>query len=418
MKDTETNSESYQTVTVTEDSNYVVYSPVSNTDANNTTDQLIVQPEAHDNAPSVADSSESDSVPEEEIGSSPNKKSIKKTAGFALFLIFNIVVLFLTAQAEFSKEAPKYQGKPFGAESILFLQGAILCLVIVLAAETIKYILMMKYLGEKKSVRVAFETAALGKYYDSLTPSGAGGQPFQIWHLHSKGYSTGASSAMPLTGFVTMQFGFVILALIVVIFNNNAISAVPLKIAAYAGIFTYTIVPFMIVLSAIAPKLSFRIVKFFTNLGHKIHIIKNPEESLAKAEKALTDYSESLKKIGKNKLLLLVLFALSVLFQVALCSIPFFVIHVFGGNLGFIQSLSMTVFVYASVTLIPTPGNSGAAEGSFYILFNQLDTSGLFWAMLLWRFLCYYSFILIGLIVYGVNAIQKLLSRKKNKSDE
>ena len=110
-------------------------------------------------------------------------------------------------------------------------------------------------------MRAAFETAALGKYYDSITPSGAGGQPFQIWHLHSKGYSNGAASAMPLTGFVTMQYGFVFLCAFVFIFNNGVIGVLPLKIAAYVGMFTYSIVPTMIILTAVSPRTSAKMIR-------------------------------------------------------------------------------------------------------------------------------------------------------------
>ena len=84
----------------------------------------------------------------------------------------------------------------------------------------------------------------------------------------------------------------------------------------------------------------------------------------------------------------------------------------------FVQSLCMCVFVYFSVTIIPTPGNAGAAEGSFYILFNQLDTSGLFWAMLIWRFLTYYIFLLTGLAIYGVRAIERVLKKRRPAEKE
>ena len=346
------------------------------------------------------------------------KKKIRKIIGIVAFVIFNAIVLFFTARDQFSQTTPKFQGEPFGIKNVMFLLGGILCVVVVLGIETIKYVLMMRHLGEKVSVRAAFETAALGKYYDCITPSGAGGQPFQIWHLHSKGYSNGASSAMPLTGFVTMQYGFVFLCAFVFIFNNGAISSVPLKIAAYVGMFTYSIVPTMIILTAVSPSTSAKMINFFVNLGAKIRIIKKPDQVKTKVENSLNDYAECLRKIEKNKGLLVSLFVLSFILQVAMCSIPYFVIHTFGGDLGFIQSLSMCTFVMASVTIVPTPGNSGAAEGSFYLLFNKLDTFGLFWSMLVWRALCYYSFIIIGVIIYLYGAVEKIVKLRKEKKSE
>ena len=139
---------------------------------------------------------------------------------------------------------------------------------------------------------------------------------------------------------------------------------------------------------------------------------------IAKAESRIRKHSASMKYITKSKTLLGEMFLLSIVYHVALCSIPFFVIHMFGGEIGFITSLCMCVFVYASVTIVPTPGNSGAAEGSFYILFSQLGESGIFWAMLVWRFLCYYSFINIGLLVYGHRAAKKLIKKKAKVSEQ
>lgn len=341
-------------------------------------------------------------------------KKIRKIIFVVIFVLLNALVLFFTAKADFSKEAPTID-YTFSFWNVMAIVGALFCVVVVYAAETMKYVLMMRRLDEKVSVKVAFETVALGKYYDNITPFGAGGQPFQIMHFRKNDYSSGAAAAMPLASFITMQFGFVLLAITVFVFNNKVIDNTLIKITAYVGVVAYTIVPFMIVLSAISPSVSAKIVGFFIRIGGKIKIIKDPQATFDRVEKGLQRYSDSLKFIAKKQTLLIELLGLSILYQVALCSLPFFVIHIFGGEIGFIQALSMCLFVYASITIIPTPGNSGAAEGSFYILFSELDTSGLFWAMLVWRFLCYYSFIITGVGVYTVGAVGNIIRRIRSK---
>lgn len=353
---------------------------------------------------------------ETEEQSNPEKakrKKILRIVGAIAFVILNAIVLFFTARNDFSKDAPPITSAPFSGKNLLFLLCAIGCLVLAIAAETIKFLMMMHRLGERVSLRAALETMILGKYYDYITPSGAGGQPFQIWNLHAKGYSQGAASAMPLASFVTMQFGFVLIAIPVFLFNNGAVDSVAIRIAAYVGLVAYMLVPIMIVLSAISPAASAKIVGFFVKIGAKLRLVKHPARTAEKAENALLRYSDSLKTIAKSPILLVALFVFSVLYQAAICSIPYFVVRMFGGQLGFIQSLSMCVYVYFSVTIIPTPGNAGAAEGSFYLLFNQLDTSGLFWAMLIWRFLTYYIFLILGLLVYAVRALERLFRRKR-----
>ena len=345
------------------------------------------------------------------------KNKILKRVGLILFIALNAAVIWYTASLEFSGKAPPPE--KFRFTNILFLLGGIMCLVIVLACETVKYMLMMRHLGEKVSVRHAFSTAALGKYYDCITPSGAGGQPFQIYYLHSNNYSVGAASAMPLSGFFTMQFGFVILCVVAFIFGNSIINSTGLtgiKITAYVGAVAYTVVPVMIIISGVAPKIAMKIVAGVVRFGAKLHIVKNPNHTIMKSIRSLRNYSDNIKKITKDKALLIKLLVLSTLFQLAMCSMPFFVVRTFDGKLGYFEALFMCVYIQAAVSLIPTPGNAGAAEGSFYMVFSSLGTSGTFWAMLLWRLLCYYSFIIIGVLIYGYNAVTKVVQkRRENK---
>lgn len=357
---------------------------------------------------------------EEEIPDAPEKPKGKnklvKRIGIILFVLLNAAVIYFTASSEFSKKAPP--PIKFSFTNILFLLGGILCLIVVLGSETLKYMIMMRHLGEKVSFRHAFSTAALGKYYDCITPSGAGGQPFQIYYLHSQGYSGGAASAMPLSGFFTMQFGFVILCLFAFIFGNSAMNATGqtgIKITAYFGAIAYTVVPVMIIISGVAPKIAMRIVAFFVRIGAALHIVKKPNHTIMKSVRSLNNYSVNIKRITKDKGLLTKLLILSTIFQLAMCSMPFFAVRTFDGDLNYFDALFMCIFIQAAISLIPTPGNAGAAEGSFYIVFSSLGTAGTFWAMLIWRFLCYYSFIVIGVLIYGFNAVVRLRENHRAK---
>lgn len=352
-------------------------------------------------------------APEQVEEPKKNNKWVKR-GGVVAFVLVNAAVIYFTAANEFSKKAP--EPIKFDFTNVLYILGGILCLVIFLGCETVKYMIMMRHLGEKVSFRHAFCTAALGKYYDCITPSGAGGQPFQIYYLHSNGYSNGASSAMPLSGFFTMQFGFVILCIFAFIFGNgvaNGVLAPGIKITSYCGAIGYTIVPVMIIITGIAPKIAMRIVAFFVRTGAKLRIVKKPNHTIMRAVRSLNNYSTNIKMITKDRGMLFKLLLLSVILQLAMCSMPFFAVHTFGGDIGFFEALILCIFIQSAISLILTPGNAGAAEGLFYIVFSSLGKSGTFWAMLFWRLLCYYSFIIIGVLVYGYNAVEKIREKRK-----
>ncbi len=363
----------------------------------------------------MTDTPDQDVPPEKPKGMS----KLAKRIGIVVFIIINAAVIWFTAFNEFSKKTPP--PIQFSFTNILFLLAGILCLVVVLGCETVKYVLMMRHLGEKVSWRHAFSTAALGKYYDCITPSGAGGQPFQIYYLHSNGYSSGAASAMPLSGFFTMQFGFVILCLFAFIFGNSAFNETGLtgiKITAYVGAVAYMLVPVMIIISGVAPKIAMRIVAFFVRVGAFLHLVKRPNHAIMKSVRSLNNYSVNIKKITSDRPLLIKLLLLSTLFQLAMCSMPFFAVRTFDGDLNYFEAVFMCVFIQAAVSLVPTPGNAGAAEGSFYIVFSRLGTAGTFWAMLIWRLLCYYSFIIVGVLIYGYNAVLNLRKKRLSAQDE
>ena len=332
---------------------------------------------------------------------------------FIIFVAFNAGVILFTALREFGSKPPEKLGFAFGPWNYLMIGAGFLCPLIAIGIETAKYMLMMKATKEKLSFKHAFETAALGKYYDNITPSGVGGQPFQIYNLHKAGYSNGSSMAMPLTGFFTMQTGFVILAILTFILNGDVVTGLEIRIPAYIGVVMYMFAPALIIIFTISEQAGETLIRFFVGIGAKIRLIKRPDKLIGSLIRTFSEHRESVLMISRKKWLLPVLLGLSFLFQVAMMSIPYFIIRAYNGDVSYVNLLSMTVYAYCAITIIPTPGNSGAAEGAFYIIFSQLDPTGLFWSMLIWRLACFYLFIGIGIAIYAAKAVKAGSMKRK-----
>ena len=126
----------------------------------------------------------------------------------------------------------------------------------------------------------------------------------------------------------------------------------------------------------------------------------------------LDNYRSSLAVIAKDRLAMMGLIILSLVYRIALCSLPFFVLKMFGASVVFLRIFASTIYIYATICLVPTPGNAGAAEGAFYLVFSAMGSGGVFWAMLIWRIFSYYSFIVTGATVYGSNALRRKRERK------
>ncbi len=342
------------------------------------------------------------------------KKKRNKIILTVLFVLVNIGAILITGIIEFTKDEVEYID--FLGLNMTYLVAAVGCIASAVFFETFKYCTMMRHTVGRVSIKHAFQTAVLGKYYDNITPSGAGGQPFQIYFLRKNGYTPGIAGAMPVLGFLSMQLGFCLLFFGLVVANAGAVDSAVLHVSAYVGILFYLLVPMAIILFNFFPKMVTKVLAWGVRLLGKIKILKDPEKKQETMVNSLEEYRVALAEMAKVKGLILKVMLIGLLYQIALCSTPFFVLRAFGAPASYFDVLTLTVYIYAAIAYIPTPGNAGAAEGTFYSIFSGLKHA--FWGMTIWRFLTYYLFLLLGVGVYGYNAIAPKLAGKRKKDDE
>ena len=143
-----------------------------------------------------------------------------------------------------------------------------------------------------------------------------------------------------------------------------------------------------------------------------------------KTMKTVFHNSKCIKKVTKSPLVFASIFLISFGEQLAHCSIAYFTLKFFGfdwttlyGIYEWLAVVQLCLVINAAVSFIPTPGNSGAADLSFYLLFEQgLQTAGLaFPAMLVWRLLSFYSTVLIGFIF---TSTKHKTDRKRNSENQ
>lgn len=342
-------------------------------------------------------------------------KEKKYTVLWFAFFIVNILIIAFIAYREFHG---KEHAAAFvlGEHGIWFLLGGLFCLLMIFLTETAKCRLIMRGLREHISWRAAFETVALGRYYDALMPTGGGGQPFQIYWLAVNGYNAKTASATPAVYFITRQAASIFLTVLTFVLCRNAVSTA-IRYAAYAGLFFCCIIPVTEFCFSLNPKAITALITLLVRLGTKLHLIKNPEAVTEKAIGTLEQYHEGFLLIAGNRTLSAGLLVLSLLCRIALCCMPYCVLRTLGCPVSFRDVFPATIYIYSAVTLIPTPGNSGVSEGAFYLVFSEVGSSGIFWAMLLWRLLCYYSFLLAGLLIFGNRVIGKPQKYRLNEEE-
>ncbi len=358
---------------------------------------------------------------EKQIG---RRQKLYKVLFACLFVVFVIGVLAFTAYRDFfasGRDFPSWgELKLILRESWRYLLYALFAFFLTYFFKAIKSSVMCKSLTKKFHFKTCFETAIIGSYYNNVTPLAVGGQPFEIYHLSKHGVHGGVASSIPIATFMLNQFAFVILGIICIFAWRTNDLDIPLNIynvlpttfytLAIIGLICCFIMPFLVVLFSLMPKIGAKLVHLVMWVGSKLRIVKNPKETTIKTVKNVIHNATCLKKICKNPLVFILSFLVSFLEHAASVSMAFFVLKAFGyGTTGALADVSMTkqwlqvaqicILIFASVTFIPTPGNSGAADLSFFLLFEVGLYAGLaFPAMVIWRGFSFYSYIIIGFI--------------------
>lgn len=350
------------------------------------------------------------------------KKLFRRPLLIILFILINVIVIAATAASEFGNSANAAELSEVKINWWMLIPAA-MCFLVAITLEISKYTLMMKETSHdkkkfdiKKARKVARRTVLLGKYYDNITPAAVGGQPFQIYYMHKNaGLPSGLATTIPIIGMVSGQIGFIIIAVICFLFGSLSINNAALIATACFGLIFYAFWPVAIMLATFLPKAMAEFIKAGVKLLVKLHIVKNREAAIAKTEYEVNEYAKSVRKILKTKGLFTKTILMSVGFNALVAMIPFFVLTAFGGEVDPLPCFVTTVAITSAVYFVPTPGNAGAAEGTFYVVFSALSEGYVFWAMLVWRFFSYYIYIIIGAVTYFKMHIER---RKESKNEK
>jgi len=360
---------------------------------------------------------------EEIVTPKMQEKKKKKTSW--IFLLINVLIvggiLIYTLLTQETKplstllaENPYYR----------FLWLSLGVMVVFYVAEGLCYSLLLKQTTGKFSFGLGIKTALVGKYWDSITPFGSGGQIMQITYLNGKEKGADVSTSVIVGKYLLFQIAYTMIGLTVVIvpYDFLASSAV-IKYMALVGVILNTLVFAFILLVSTNRKACSVLVVGGLKLLAKLKIIKNYQQSLINSLKFIKNYQNSMKHFIKKPFLILAEVLLNIISLVCVAFVAYLIYKVFNpfGNIGAIKIITMSFLCTFATTFIPIPGGSGAAEVSFVAMFSQLFTSGTtFWALMFWRFFTYYLFIIAGFSLTIFEPIfikareKKLLRNEKN----
>ena len=371
------------------------------TDKNEELSEEAVVEEKTSESTEIAESTEETATlsSEEEI-INKKKKRRKKIISTTAFITFNIIAIAVVLWLELKDSGSGFVG--FGEVSGIinnlwyFLVIGFLMYFVHVFCDAIAYFALIRQCGYGNRFGLALRVAFVGKYYDNITPFNTGGQPFQIAYMTKSNIDIATSCSLPIIKYVIRLFTADIV--IIVIFAITGFGeSLFVTITAFAGMVVMAFLPLMLVVFSRYVDFVLRITEKFVALLHRMKLVKDYDKTVAKAKDTMDSFLAAFKYLGLHKKMIVIIGIVSVIDFLALSSIPYFLIRTLGGTGDVLQVISKINYVSLMASLFPTPGASGASEGSFYSVFETAVPEGcLFWAVLLWRIIIFYTPIFIG----------------------
>ncbi len=262
----------------------------------------------------------------------------------------------------------------------------------------------------------------IGIYYSSITPAASGGQPMQAFALKKRGVATGIGYSALAVKFFCWQCAMILIGALLWVLKGSYVYSILGKgvwLVAF-GFFLNSLMVVLVFLLAINRNLVRVIIVFVVNLGSKLRLIKDKAKTSSRLDAATNDFHSSVEILTKHPGQFLLLFALSLVQVTALMSVAYSIYRGFSlVTSSYFEVLTIQFLLYITASFTPLPGASGAQEGGFYLFFRSFfPDSMIFAALLIWRFMTYYLFIIVGFFAVIIDQTFSMRRKKRENPGE
>ncbi len=367
---------------------------------------------------------------------SPKAKKKKRWLNI-LYFALNIGVIALVLGIQLSKEQnPLESLSEIQNANLWFIFAAFGCFAIGMLLEQIRISCLVTKTTKVFRPALSYKVAALGRFYDVITPLSTGGQPFQILYMSKYGIKVGEGVSIAMGKYIFSQIVFFLWVTFFLMRNLllggvQSVSSVAGGVAAtfsWIGYVVLAVVIVTILLISLNRRIGAGFVVGILKLLSKIHIgkfriIKDYKKSFRSVMRTVNIWQTTTKQYSKSPWVLFASLFGSLVFYVVNYSMPFFLYCAFAGwhPEMWVEIVTIAVMIDMASAFNPIPMGTGTADLSFTAFFSSLFAAvGLgagvqIWALLIWRFFTYYIFILQGffVFVYDIAIGDKRLEKNK-----
>ena len=332
--------------------------------------------------------------------------------GFLLLLIcMTVYLVSTTLDITLIPMIMKLVNKKF-----IFIGFLIMVLYIILECTIIN--ILIKTIQKTKVRFLAVKIAMMGFYYNLVTPFASGSQPMQIYALNKYDINLSKSIAIVTNKTVLFQTVVTIYSAVIIFLNIDVLkNELPSILVLMSIGMVMNIVSLLGgMLIVLTPNTMKIIVKVIVNILYRLNIFKSLNKKIHTINKFIDEYSYSIKLFIKNKKALCLSIILTIIQLTVFFSISYCVYKAFNLNgLSLFEVLSLQVFLYMSVSPIPTPGNVGANEVAFLTIFANVFPGNIIgYSVFLYSIYVYYFLV----VVCGLFTIHTHyhMNKRKNKN--
>ena len=332
--------------------------------------------------------------------------------GFLLLLIcMTVYLVSTTLDITLIPMIMKLVNKKF-----IFIGFLIMVLYIILECTIIN--ILIKTIQKTKVRFLAVKIAMRGFYYNLVTPFASGSQPMQIYALNKYDINLSKSIAIVTNKTVLFQTVVTIYSAVIIFLNIEVLkNELPSMLVLMSIGMVMNIVSLLGgMLIVLTPNTMKIIVKVIVNILYRLNIFKSLNKKIHTINKFIDEYSYSIKLFIKNKKALCLSIILTIIQLTVFFSISYCVYKAFNLNgLSLFEVLSLQVFLYMSVSPIPTPGNVGANEVAFLTIFANVFPGNIIgYSVFLYSIYVYYFLV----VVCGLFTIHThyYMNKRKNKN--
>ena len=332
--------------------------------------------------------------------------------GFLLLLIcMTVYLVSTTLDITLIPMIMKLVNKKF-----IFIGFLIMVLYIILECTIIN--ILIKTIQKTKVRFLAVKIAMMGFYYNLVTPFASGSQPMQIYALNKYDINLSKSIAIVTNKTVLFQTVVTIYSAVIIFLNIDVLkNELPSMLVLMSIGMVMNIVSLVGgMLIVLTPNTMKIIVKVIVNILYRLKIFKSLNKKIHTINRFIDEYSYSIKLFIKNKKALCLSIILTIIQLTVFFSISYCVYKAFNLNgLSLFDVLALQVFLYMSVSPIPTPGNVGANEVAFLTIFSNVFPGNIIgYSVFLYSIYVYYFLV----VVCGLFTIHTHyhMNKRKNKN--